>query len=325
MRGKGSRLSTLPPGRRFTRSGTVLCCVLAALACLCLTGSALAAGVVTDDDRTWAREALREERDLQVDASRNTVGVLYFENQSGDAALDPFQKGLSLMLVTDLSSVEGLEVVERVRLQALVEELGLGLSGLVEAETAPRVGRLLGARWLVSGAFSAPTTETIRVDSALLEVPENELLALPTVDQKLSEFFEVEKQLLFVILERVQVRLAPEEEARLRRPCSRSTSALLALSRGVVASDAGDYEQAAVEYERALWEDSGVCLAGEQLRELRTRRLVAAKASSREMLDSLRDTTSLTDQVTTKEQLRRQPPAGSTVRVPVEIRIEFPQ
>ena len=60
-------------------------------------------------------------------------------------------------------------------------------SGLVEAGTAPRVGRLLGARWLVSGAFSAPTTETIRVASALLEVPENELLALPPVDQKLSE------------------------------------------------------------------------------------------------------------------------------------------
>ena len=136
MRGKGSRLSTLPPGRRLARSGTVLCCVLAALSCLCLTGSALAAGVVTDDDRTWAREALREERDLQVDASRNTVGVLYFENNSGDAALDPFQKGLSLMLVTDLSSVAGLEVVERVRLQALVEELGLGRSGLVEAGTA---------------------------------------------------------------------------------------------------------------------------------------------------------------------------------------------
>ncbi|HSH69606.1 MAG TPA: CsgG/HfaB family protein [Deferrisomatales bacterium] len=295
------------------------------MACLCLTGSAFAASVVTDDDRAWAREALREERDLHVDASRNTVGVLYFENHSGDAALDPFQKGLSLMLVTDLSSVEGLEVVERVRLQALVEELGLGRSGLVEAETAPRVGRLLGARWLVSGAFSAPAAETLRVDAAVLEVPKNELLSLPPVDQKLSEFFAVEKQLLFEILERVQVRLTPEAEARLRRPCSRSTTALLALSRGVVASDAGDYEQAAVEYNRALWEDPGVCLAGEQLQELRTRRLLAAKASSREMLDSLRDSTSLTDRVTPQDQLRRQPPAGGTIRIPVEIRVEFPQ
>jgi curli biogenesis system outer membrane secretion channel CsgG len=55
------------------------------------------------------------------------------------------------MLITDLSEVKGLQIVERIKLQALVEEMGLGASGLVEANTAPRVGKLLGAQWLIGG------------------------------------------------------------------------------------------------------------------------------------------------------------------------------
>ena len=117
--------------------------------------SASAGQVVTEKERHWARQALAQEAAL--DAARmpdNSISVLYFSNSTGKPDLDALQKGLAYMLATDLSTIKGLLVVERVKLQALVEEMDLGVSGLVEADSAPRVGRLLGARFLVSGDLS---------------------------------------------------------------------------------------------------------------------------------------------------------------------------
>lgn len=104
--------------------------------------SPLSAGeVVTQNIKQWAKKALEEEKALRPIEARNTVAVLYFENKTGKSELDPLQKGLALMLITDLFTVKGLQVVERVKLQALVEEMGFGTSGLVEAGNAPRVDR----------------------------------------------------------------------------------------------------------------------------------------------------------------------------------------
>ena len=110
--------------------------------------------MVTDDARTWAKQAVAQEKALKAVTVANTVAVLYFFNRTGQPDLDPLQKGLTVMLITDLSKVKSLTVVERVRLQALAEELKLGVSGLVTENTAPRVGKLLGAHWLVGGNFA---------------------------------------------------------------------------------------------------------------------------------------------------------------------------
>ncbi|MEW6486362.1 MAG: CsgG/HfaB family protein [Thermodesulfobacteriota bacterium] len=297
----------------------------AAAGILCLTSAASGAGVVTEGDRTWAAAALREEQSLPARAAPNTVGVLYFHNRTGDAALDPLQKGLALLLVTDLSAVRGLQVVERVRLQALVEELGLGKTGLVEEGSGPRVGRLLGARWLVGGILTSPAPAAVRAEPRVLDVPQGVPTGLPGAEGELAEFFRVQKDLLFQILGFLEVRLTPSEERRLRRPCTRSLAALLDLSRAVGASDAGDYGGAAAYYESALREDPGVCLAGDALRDLRRRGLVSPRAEAGELLESLRSSTSLTDALTPKDALRRGAPAAGTRSVPVEVRIDFPQ
>ena len=54
--------------------------------------------------------------------SKRVVAVLYFDNNTGDSALDVLQKGFADMMVTDLSSVEQLQLVEREKLQAIIDE-----------------------------------------------------------------------------------------------------------------------------------------------------------------------------------------------------------
>ncbi len=121
------------------------------LAFFLMMGTTWAGEVVTSDVRMWAQKVLKEEKALRPVEARNTVAVLYFENKTGRSEFIPLQKGLALMLLTDLFKIRELQVVERIRIQALVEEMGLGASGMVDSQTTPRVGRLLGARLIIGG------------------------------------------------------------------------------------------------------------------------------------------------------------------------------
>jgi tetratricopeptide (TPR) repeat protein len=58
------------------------------------------------------------------------------------------------LIAAQLSSSRGLELVERQELDAVLKEQELNLSGLVRAEEAVRVGRLLRADWFLLGTIS---------------------------------------------------------------------------------------------------------------------------------------------------------------------------
>jgi len=258
--------------------------------------------VVTQNIKLWAKKALEEEKALRPVEGRNTVAVLYFENKTGKSEFDPLQKGLALMLITDLFAVKGLQIVERVRLQALVEEMGFGASGLVDARSAPRVGRILGARWLIGGEI---TEGSIKIQSNVLDAGEQKIIGQPLVRGEMSDLFRLEKELLFEIIKLLKIDLTPGEQEELRRPCSTNNKALMALFKGIEASDRGNYEKAAQFYESAIKEDPKICIARGALQELINLKLIRTKKRSRELLNSLRDRSSLTDQLTPEDSTRR--------------------
>ena len=49
-----------------------------------------------------------------------TVAVLYFDNNTGSADYDAMGRGVAAMLITDLSGVPEIRLVERERLQAVL-------------------------------------------------------------------------------------------------------------------------------------------------------------------------------------------------------------
>jgi len=281
-----------------------------------LSAPSWAGQVVTQEMKVWAKKAIEEEKALKTLAAQNTVAVLYFKNKTEQSDFDPLQKGIALMLITDLSKIKNLQVVERVQLQAMVEELGLGVSGLVEPDTAPRVGRILGAKWLVGGEILTGKVlqemKNLRLQSNLLDVPVQKILGQPAAEADPAELFRLEKELLFGLIKLLQVQVTPQEEEELKRPCSTNYRALLTLFRAIDASDRGNYARAGELYESALKEDGSLCLAGEALQELKVLGLISRKKKSAEMLRSLRDQTSLTDQLTPED-------ADKRVKTPKEV------
>lgn len=96
------------------------------------------------------------------------VGVAEFTNQSGAA----WWRGgvgweLSGMLSNELSSSGDFRVVERQKMQNVLEEQNLAASGRVASGTGPKIGKLTGAQYLVTGTVTAYEENTSNTGGGL--------------------------------------------------------------------------------------------------------------------------------------------------------------
>jgi len=87
-------------------------------------------------------------------SQNKTVAVLPFENTSGDVRSDYLGKIAEALLMYDLTSQPGIELVSRDELDAIMQEKQLALSGLVEEESGlQEIGGLSGADFLIRGEY----------------------------------------------------------------------------------------------------------------------------------------------------------------------------
>src|SRR5262249_33568253 len=75
-------------------------------------------------------------------ARRASVAVLYFDYGGKNEELQALRKGLAQMMITDLAEVSEITVVERTRLNDVLDELKLDRSAKIDPATASRVGKL---------------------------------------------------------------------------------------------------------------------------------------------------------------------------------------
>jgi len=78
-------------------------------------------------------------------SERITVLVSYFERNSNREDLEQYRVGLTDMFITELQAMPQLQVVERSRLDTIMDELELAELGVIDPETAQKIGRIVGA------------------------------------------------------------------------------------------------------------------------------------------------------------------------------------
>jgi tetratricopeptide (TPR) repeat protein len=204
-----------------------------------------------------AQAAVARERDIGL-GDPHTVAITYYQNL-GSAQLTPLQKGLTALLIADVSQVRELKVVERERLQAMLDELKLGTSGMVDPRTAARTGHLLGAGQVATGSYVDPTKDQMRVDSVLAATSSAKVVGNEDVSGQIKQFFDVEKELASAILKDLgydQNRLQDEGTLdAVRRPQTTSYPAFESFSRGLDAKDRQDYAAARSLFQQALTHD----------------------------------------------------------------------
>jgi TolB-like protein len=89
-------------------------------------------------------------------ANAPVVAVLMFDNGSfgaGARDYDGIGKGIADVLITDLAASAKVRVVDRTRIQQILDEQKLTKDGAVDANTAVRIGKLLGACYSVYGTY----------------------------------------------------------------------------------------------------------------------------------------------------------------------------
>lgn len=257
----------------------------------------------------WARARLKDEGNLPVqDIPDTTVAVTYFKPLTVLEGYESLHIGLTDLLIADLSLVKSLSVVERIKLNNILDELGFSSTDLVDRSKAPRMGKLLGANTLVTGTFAA-MEEEIRIDPAMGKVKLNELYSLEGVEGMLANFLQIEKDLVLQVLEEMGLELTSEErEAISQNVPTESLAAFLAYSRGLSLEDSGMYPEAAKEYESALTIDPNFNGAILHLKEVRFLPQVESVDSLEQIRELALSTKRLQDEelATTVESISRQ-------------------
>lgn len=130
---------------------------------------------------------------LSADAA-TTLAIGYFDNTSASADWQPLSKGLADMLITDLAATEGLVVVERERLQQVVDEIKLGTGKFIDPATAQKLGKGLGASHMLIGGFLVSQGK-LRVDARMVEVGTGKIGLVAQETGASDDVFAVEAKL----------------------------------------------------------------------------------------------------------------------------------
>lgn len=213
------------------------------------------------------RQAIEQEQELNVaDVPENTIAVLYFKNINLWKKLHPLEKGLAVMLTTDLSKVRRLKIIERMKLQQLIKELNLSQSELFDVQSAPRLGKLLGAQKLVKGGFITSDEGYFQIIAAVVESQTAELVSIEAqADGRLNDFFKIEKKLVFRLVKAMGIKLSYAEIEEIKKVPTENFMAFLAYAEGLDYEDNGDPVRADNAYQRALGLDPNFQLAKEKI------------------------------------------------------------
>ena len=93
--------------------------------------------------------------------AKPTLAVLYFENMSGDSALDTWKTGLPELLVTGLSQSRLLNVVSSDRVYSILKKLNLAEAKRYSAEDLASVAREGNAQYLLTGSVMKAGRSTV--------------------------------------------------------------------------------------------------------------------------------------------------------------------
>lgn len=210
-----------------------------------------------------------------------TVAVYPFRFTGADPDLAPLGTALAQMVVSDLSQVDRIAVLERLRVRLLLDEMRLAEEGYVDPATAARTGRLLGAERVVQGNIGGEEAR-IEILAGLVRVGADEDPASLTEADALENFFDLQKRLVLALFESMGIQLTPAERERVMERPTQNLRALLLYGRALEAEDRGAWATAADLYRQAAEEDPDFEAA--QQGEERTTRMARASTETPQRL-----------------------------------------
>ena len=111
--------------------------------------------------------------------AKPVIAVLPFDNNSigkDRADFDGIGRGMADMLITDMAQNASITVVERERIQALLTEQNLVKSGTIDPQTAIRLGKMIGAQYMITGGFMSDGRGTYVLTARAINVEKSTIV-----------------------------------------------------------------------------------------------------------------------------------------------------
>lgn len=137
----------------------------------------------------------------------SSLAVLPLENLSGDPAQEYFADGITDALIHEFARIGALKVISRTSAMQYKRA----------RKPLPEIGRELGVEAVVDGSVLR-SGDRVRVHAQLLLAASDEHLWAGRYDRRLEDVLELHSELARAIVEEVNVKLTPQERARIVRP-----------------------------------------------------------------------------------------------------------
>lgn len=225
------------------------------------------------------RAVARESTIAAAPPPANSIAVLPWLYVGDNEELRALERGMAHLLVTDLAKVSRIQLLERERVQALVDELQLTAGGRVDPSTGARSGRILGAAHVVQGSLREQGgSGVLELEASVVNTADAKVDGSRRFRDRLQDLFTMEKQIVFEVLDQLGINPTPAELRAISERPTADLQAFLAFSRGLEAQDRGDPLTASGYYSSAAIRDPGFRVARE--RALAADRQAAAEVSS---------------------------------------------
>ncbi len=187
--------------------------------------------------------------------ARPGVAVLPFDNSGSYGQdkenFDALQKGIAGMLISELAANPAARVVEREEIEKLLAEQTLGTSGKVTPETAAKIGKLVGARYVIAGTF-IDFYGDFRLDARIINVETSEIVKVESDRMQRDHLFDIIRTVAARLMKDANLPPLPRQASDQRLNRQVPTEALTFYSKALLYQDRGQKEKAAEMYQRAL-------------------------------------------------------------------------
>jgi TolB-like protein len=196
----------------------------------------------------------------QAQDTRPGVAVLAFKSAAIQPELAPLGKGFQAMMINQLATNTRIRVVERDELVRILDEQKLGTSNQLDPATLVRVGKLIGARYMVDGTFITDPSRNMTVTVKAFDVETGQIVFTDgSTTGKVDNVMTLIAQATALTnsklnLPQLQPGSAPAREASAAIEKSKKVpfQALLLYSRAVDAEDKGQKGEALTLYKQAV-------------------------------------------------------------------------
>ena len=218
---------------------------------------------------------------LNTFAAKKVIAISYFDNTTSNSKYNALSKGIADMLITDLSKISDLEIVEREKLEELLKEIKLGKSSYFDQSTAQKLGKGLGAASILTGAFYI-MDETLRIDARLINVETGKIIAAEEVTGSKRDFFSLHKQLVSLLTKAFKIKYNPKNSSIINYDNKIELTAVVNYSNALSYADNGLEENAKEVLENTLKEHPEFLFAKTKLDKIKA--FIAEREKERNLL-----------------------------------------